>query len=198
MDVSNPIFWNNKYIKNEDSWNLNYPTPIFIKWSEKILSNNKLNICIPGCGKGYDAIYFASLGHNVFAVDFSSEATKYLKNKNIYKNLHILNVDFFKISKNYYNYFDIILEYTFFCAIDPSLRQEYSLICHKILKQNGQFIGIILPVIENNCNNPPFFVDIKDFENIFNVLFKLKNKEKSKYSIPQRLNNEILYEYIKE
>ena len=40
-------------------------------------------------------------------------------------------------------------------------------------------------IIENNSNNPPFFVDIKNFENMFNVLFKLKNKEKSKYSIPK-------------
>ena len=62
-DFNYPKYWDNKYINNEDQWDLNQPTPIFINWSKTL--KNKKKILIPGAGKGHDAIYLAQKGHDV-------------------------------------------------------------------------------------------------------------------------------------
>ena len=77
-----------KYINNEHSWDIGFPTPIFKNWSSKIDNPQNTNICIPGCGYGHDAIYLAEKGFNVHAIDFSKHATTHIikktyKNKNI-------------------------------------------------------------------------------------------------------------------
>ena len=198
-DVNTPQFWNNKYSLNEDQWDINSPTPIFKKWFTTLNKSKNLNICIPGCGKGHDALFFASKGHYVCAVDFSCKAVNFLKNKNIYNNLTILETDFFKISEKYYHTFDLIIEYTFFCAFHPRFRKKYVSLCNKLLKKRGKFVGIIFPLIKTkNKDGPPFIVDLNEFEELFTKHFQLYKKEKSNLSIKPRRNNEIFYEYIKK
>ena len=122
-DISNPSFWNNLYINNMNVWDLNTPTPIFKNWESTLnLRKKDINICIPGCGTGNDALYFAKKGYNVHAIDFSDIALHYLSESAKINNikLNIINKDFFKMDKSYHNYFDMILEYTFYCAIDIS------------------------------------------------------------------------------
>ena len=68
--ISDPLFWNLLYEQNKDKWNLKIPTPTFVEWEKKNLKNKNINICFPGCGKGSDALYFASRGYNVYAIDF--------------------------------------------------------------------------------------------------------------------------------
>ena len=141
QNISNPTFWNDLYEKKKDKWNLNSPTPPFVEWENNNKSNNNLNICIPGCGTSEDVIYFANAGYNVYAFDFSKYATDYLinKTKNLNLNINIINVDFFTIQYKYKDFFDIILEYTFFCAIYPDRRKKYIEVCSKILKNNGRY-----------------------------------------------------------
>ena len=74
LDINKSFFWNQKYTNNQDKWDLNKPTPILKNRFISFDTNNKLKICIPGCGKGHDALYLASIGHEVYAIDFSSNA----------------------------------------------------------------------------------------------------------------------------
>lgn len=199
FDINTPSFWNNKYNSNQDAWDLKSTTPIFKNWSSKLNKNKPQTICIPGCGKGYDALYLASKGHNVYAIDFSSSALSYLKRNNIYSNLTIIQSDFFNLSDEYFNYFDIIIEYTFFCAIDISKRSNYVNISKKILKSGGSFVGIIFPInYIHKDDGPPFKVDMDIFEHLFSQDFILKKKEYNNLSIKSRKNNEIFYHYVKK
>ena len=67
-------------------------------------------------------LYFYQKNHNVYAVDFSMEAISHIK-KSIEANtsLNLICEDFFKLN-NLNGKIDIILEYTFFCAINPKKR----------------------------------------------------------------------------
>ena len=199
-NVSKPSFWDDRYIKNDDTWDLNHPTPIFVNWEKNILKKNNLKICIPGCGKGHDAIYFASKGHNVYAIDFSLNALNYLKSESSKKNVvvNIIKNDFFKLDKSFYGFFDIILEYTFFCAIDPLKRKEYVNLCSKILKKNGKLIAIFIPITDNLKQNPPFFVSNNDINELFSPRFNLFKQDFSHLSIKSRKGNEIFIECIKK
>ena len=190
-DFNYPEYWDNKYINNEDQWDLNQPTPIFINWSKTL--KDKKKILIPGAGKGHDAIYLAEKGHDVYAVDYSIQATDYIRkaaqNKKV--KINVINKNLFSLNK-YYNFFDIFLEYTFYCAISPSERSRYIKESYKLLKNDGQFIGIFLPLNKNiSEGGPPFSVNIDETINKFSKYYKLLECYKSTNSIKSRVGNEI-------
>ena len=200
-DMSYPLFWNNLYSNNLDGWSLNSPTPIFVNWESKLkLTNKNINICIPGCGEGYDAIYFAQKGYNVVAIDFSDLAinklSKMCKEKKI--EINILKEDFFNIDQSYYNSFDFIIEYTFYCAIVPSKRKSYVNQCHRLLKNNGKIIGILFPFTQRKEDGPPFRVSHNELENKFTDKFVIIEKNFDSLSVNPRKNNEMFYELIKK
>ena len=192
-------FWNNKYINKTDRWDLGKITPFFIGLEKEI--QRESNLLIPGCGRGYDALYFASKMHNVHAVDFSSFATNFLstaalKNK---INIKISTEDFFKLSKKYEKYYDYIIEYTFFCAIVPSMRRAYAEKCYSLLRDHGALLGLFLPLNDQkDVNIPPFQVTVDDIYTVFEDLFKIEIIKTNIKSIPPRKNNEIFVKLIKQ
>ena len=69
-------FWEDLYLSDDATWDLEGATPIFESISKEI---NPGKICILGCGKGYDAVMFAKKKFEVTAVDFAPSAVKYVK-----------------------------------------------------------------------------------------------------------------------
>lgn len=78
--------------------------------------------------------------------------------------------DFF----NHQNQYDLIVEQTFFCALDPKLRNNYIKKIHELLKPKGKLVGLLFN-IPLNTTHPPFggneyvkqficFLEIKHFE----------------------------------
>ena len=185
-----PDYWDKKYILNESKWDIGKPTPIFVDWFQK---NKKIKkILVPGAGRGHDAFFLASRGHDVYALDFSQEAVTYMKKKanNHNININILNNDIFDVKK-YYGHFDMILEYTFFCAILPSLRIEYIKTAFNLLKNNGSFLGILFPLNKPlDEEGPPFGVPLSRTLNMFLEYFKIIDCYESPLSVKPRSGNE--------
>ena len=125
LDVSSSNFWNDCYDKNDTGWDLGGTTPIFVDWCNNL--NEKKKICIPGSGNGYDALYFADMGHQVTTIDFAEEPIKKLKKQSKINNLNIniIQKDIFDLGQEFHNKFDYIVEYTCYCAIDPKMRNKY-------------------------------------------------------------------------
>ena len=97
------------------------------------------------------------------------------------------------IHRNFFDYqdnFDIIVEQTFFCAINPKLRKKYSEKCNDLLNKNGKIIGLLFDDKLNN-EKPPFGGSKKEYKIIFKNLFNIKKMEACKNSIPQRLGREL-------
>ena len=186
-----PDFWNQKYKNNDIGWDIDAPTPIFVNWSKKIVENK--NILIPGSGKGHDAIYLSQKKHNIYAVDFSIEAINFLKIRAKELNLKINAIcqDFFKL-KDYYGKMDIILEYTFFCAIHPSLRLKYIKESSSLLREGGLFVGILLPVNKKKQDGgPPYGVCMEETIGAFSDYYDILKCEESELSIKPRMGNEV-------
>ena len=192
QECSSPAFWDSKYQNNDTGWDIGEATPIFINWSKSLEFNQK--ILVPGAGNGHDALYLASLNHEVYALDFSKNAINNIKNQASEKSIIINTIckDFFNLHKTYNNYFDVILEYTFFCAIPINKRSDYIKKIYNLLKSNGIFVGILLPVNKPlSQGGPPYGINIKrtisDFKKYFNIL----EINKSPISIPPRKDNEV-------
>ena len=197
-NVNTSIFWNNKYINDDYKWDVGYVTPLFVNIEKKL--KRKSCILFPGCGLGHDALYFASKNHYVDALDFSEYAINHLIKKSQEANIEVKTIqcDFFSLDSYYFNKYDYIIEYTFFCAIDPTRRLQYVQKCYQLLKKGGMLKGIFLPLDINTCNNPPYQVTINDIEEIFCDFFDIIVIETNINSIPRRLKNEFYIEMIKK
>ena len=198
-DVSDYKFWDQCYKDNNIGWDLGRVTPVFKKWSDNLKKKSK--ILVPGAGNGYDPLYFSNSGHDVTAVDFSNTAVKHMK-KRAKKNkvsLNIIEYNYFNLLNLYRNEFDYIIEYTFFCAIDPLNRSKYIDVSHKLLKDNGTLIGLFLPLNKQTSDGgPPFAVREKEIEAIFSKKFDMIDSCYHSLSIEARKANEKYYEFKKK
>jgi len=197
-DVSLSDFWDDCYNTNNTGWDLGEPTPIFVNWCDQL--KTKKNICVPGCGNGYDVLYFAQKGHKVTAIDFAQNPIQKIKKESRGNNLNIdiLEKDIFDVSFNFRNEFDYIIEYTFYCAIDPKMRIKYVEKMYNALKPGGEFVGIFLPFNKGlSEGGPPFGVDLAEIMDIFLKKFKLLESAKHQLSIKPRSDKEMFIRFIK-
>ena len=192
INSSMPEYWEKSYQSGEMGWDLGGPTPIFDDWIQS--QENSLSICILGAGNGWDAINFAEKGHNVTAVDFAESAIDNMQtsaqNKDIQINL--IHSDIFDLCKLFNQSFDIVLEYTCFCAIDPARRMDYVRMTNKILKPDGKLVAVLFPIDKDtNDNGPPFAVDLDSTISLFSKYFILDIKEIPSLSIERRKGREL-------
>ena len=89
-------------------------------------------------------------------------------------NLNAIKEDFFNLGDRFHNKFDYIIEYTFYCAIDPRMRSKYINIIYDLPKEGGEFVGIFLPLDKDLCEGgPPFGVNLAQTIKLFSSRFKL-------------------------
>ena len=189
--VSEPGFWNKRYLDDNIGWDIGAPTPILTNYLKENKSIGK--VCVLGCGNGHDALELARYNNDVYAVDFAKKALDNLKQSSANEKLaiNLVNEDLFNLNSHYSTFFDLVFEYTCFCAIDPSRRKEYFDVVHKILKKNGLLFAIFIP-LDKKINNegPPFGVDISQIENLIFNKFDIIKNEFSILSIRPRKNRE--------
>jgi hypothetical protein len=79
--------------------------------------------------------------------------------------LSILCEDFFTHNGSY----DLILEQTFFCAINRQLRKQYAQQMHKLLTDNGKVAGVLFD--REFEGGPPFGGNRQEYESYFKPVF---------------------------
>ena len=199
LTTSNPQYWERCYQSGEMGWDLGRATPIFDHWIKNY--RTVLNICVLGAGNGWDAINFAKRGHAVTAVDFAKSAVKNMqatvKQNNLEMDIRCTNI--FDLKKIYTNYFDVVLEYTCFCAINPSKRRDYLDVARHILKSQGEFIGLLFPIDKApEDGGPPFAVQLEPTIKLISEYFFLIKREIPSLSIKPRLGREVFVIFRKD
>jgi len=133
-------FWSQRYQNNTTGWDLGEVSPPLKKYVNQI-ADKDIKILIPGCGNGYEAEYLWKQGfQNVHVVDLAKQPLENLKKRCAdFPENHLHHGDFFAHEGEY----DLILEQTMFCAIDPVLRQNYAEKVHELLKPGGKLVGVL-------------------------------------------------------
>ena len=99
--------------------------------------------------------------------------------------------DIFDLNKIYNSYFDVVYEYTCYCAIPLERRKDYRKMVYDILCDKGIYIGILFPVGKKKSDGgPPFGVDIEDTKGKFMKYFKLLSCEDNLVSVERRVGQE--------
>jgi SAM-dependent methyltransferase len=179
-------YWNDRYFSGNTGWDIQSVSRPIKEYLEQ-LSNHNLSILIPGCGNAHDAIYANSIGFdNIHILDFADVAVRNFisKHPNFKKdNIHI--EDIFLHHKKY----DLIIEQTLFCALDPSLRINYAQKMHDMLNEGGKLVGLLFD--RDFQDGPPFGGNKEEYLNYFSPLFNIKIFEKCYNSIEPRMGSEL-------
>jgi len=184
--------WNQRYLSKNTGWDIGYVSTPLKEYFDQ-LKNKDLRILIPGCGNSHEAEYLFSIGfQNVYVLDFSKKAINNFSSRvPRFPKDNLLCEDFFNISGNY----DLIIEQTFFCAINKSKRFEYVNKIHSLLNKNGRLVGLLFNGPMND-DHPPFGGSIAEYKKLFSSLFDLKIIQSSKNSISSRNGKELFINFL--
>ena len=179
-------YWNQRYLDGETGWDLGVISPPIQAYIDQ-LSDKNLRILIPGAGSGYEAEYLYEKGFtDVHVLDFAPEAiSTFLKRNPNFPTEHTHVADFFEHSDQY----DLILEQTLFCAIDPILRQNYAQHAAALLRPGGKLVGLLFN--RTFEGGPPFGGDKAEYLPYFQAHFSEVNMEPCHNSSAPRAGTEL-------
>jgi methyl halide transferase len=163
-------YWTNRYLTEDVSWDAGSITAPLKEYINQ-LTNKNISILIPGAGNSWEAEYLFKQGfRNVVVIDISSEPLNNLRKRlPEFPESNLIEADFFKHAGQY----DLILEQTFFCAIDPSMRAAYANKMNELLKLDGHLAGVLFDA-ELNKNKPPFGGTKEEYITYFTPYFEIK------------------------
>lgn len=181
-------YWDNRYINRETGWDIGHVSTPIKEYIDQ-LTDKDMAILIPGCGNAYEAMYLVQQGFtNITLVDISPEVVNRLAEK-----LHAFNgrqlklvcADFFEMEGK----FDLILEQTFFCALDPVLRVAYASKMADLLNPSRKLVGVLFN--RDFDGGPPFGGKKEDYETLFSKHFHIITMDNCYNSIEPRKGNEV-------
>jgi hypothetical protein len=193
MKTLNKEYWENRYENNDAIWDIGHiSTPL--KEYINQLKNKDLKILIPGAGNAYELDYLIEKGFkNVFVIDYAQQPIDAIIKRNKDLEKHLICDDFFNHSETY----DLIIEQTFFCALNPNLREKYVSKTRDLLSGKGKIAGLFFnfPLTEVG---PPFGGSYDEYINLFSEKFIIKTLEPAYNSIKPRTNKELFFTFEKK
>lgn len=180
-------YWQDRYVDGETGWDIGSPsTPLKTYFDQ--LTDKDLKILVPGAGNAHEVEYLFKKGFkNVFLLDWAKQALLNFKKRNPeFPDAQLLQEDFFKHQGEY----DLIVEQTFFCAINPALRQQYAQKVNSLLNNDGKLVGLFFGR-EFDEPGPPFGGNIKEYKSYFDDNFDFWVFEECHNSIEPRKGSEL-------
>jgi hypothetical protein len=186
-------YWSERWQQGNTPWDMGSCSPPLTAYLQG-LYNKEQHILIPGAGNGYELIWLWKNGFkNARVIDIALEPLENLKSQLPLEAHHnLLHGDFFEHTDTY----DLILEQTFFCALNPELRPAYASKIQELLKSGGKLSGVLFdfPLTEKG---PPFGGSKSEYLQHFDPIFTVSKMERCYNSIKPRAGKELFFELIK-
>lgn len=189
MKKLNKEYWENRYLSQDSVWDVGKITTPLKEYIDQ-LESKTLKILIPGVGNGYELDYLISQGFtNVHVIDLADTPLANIKKRNPeFPDNHLIQGDFFQLNDT----FDLILEQTFFCALNPELRKDYATKMYELLKPEGKIFGLLFD-FPLTSEGPPFGGSKEEYLDLFSEKFNIKTLETAYNSIIPRAERELFF-----
>ncbi|KAI3975956.1 hypothetical protein MKX01_016639, partial [Papaver californicum] len=183
--------WDKCWEQGVTPWDLGQPTPVLLQLLNKE-TLPKGRVLVPGCGSvTLDVIAIANPELYVVGLELSANAIKRAREISLSspnaKCFEFIEADFFTWRPT--ELFDLIFDYTFFCAIEPRMRASWGIRMHELLKPDGELITLMFPKLNANLRKsymllnfrmsvfsklqtddrdggPPYKVSVADYEEV--------------------------------
>jgi thiopurine S-methyltransferase len=159
------------------------------------LNNKNITILIPGAGNSYETEFLFNAGFkNITVLDIARQPLINLKKRiPSFPASNLIHENFFEHKKKY----DLILEQTFFCSLNPELRDNYVKKMSELLNENGKIAGLLFDFPLND-EGPPFGGSIDEYQNRFSKYFTIKTMARCYNSIKPRQGSELFIIFEKK
>lgn len=187
------LYWEHRYENNDTAWDAGAITKPLKEYIDQ-LKNKQLKILIPGAGNGHEFDYLIQNGFtNVFVIDIAQTPIDAIKKRNPKFANQLIQTDFFEFNDT----FDLIIEQTFFCALNPTQRAKYVSKMDTLLSSKGKIAGLLFdfPLTEVG---PPFGGSKDEYIQLFSERFNIKTLEKAHNSILPRKDRELFFIFEKK
>jgi len=130
----------------------------------------------------------------VFVLDFAERAlNQFTERCPEFPKNRIICDDFF----NHESTYDLIIEQTFFSALNPDLREQFATKISDLLNPKGCYVGLFFNH-EFEQDTPPFGAKNDDYIKLFGNQFEILTFETAQHSIKPRAGREIFFIFRKK
>ncbi len=186
-DILDAEYWEARYTMGRLGWDLGHPSRALVHIIDQ-LRRRDLKILVPGAGNGYEVAYLYEKGFDqVYMVDWAeAPINNFQKRYPNFPRNQLIQADFFDLSGSY----DLILEQTFFCSLNPNQRQDYVEKMYNLLASDGLLAGVLFnaPLYDNR---PPFGGNKALYLKLFRSDFHIEKMKLCEHSDPSRLGMEL-------
>jgi len=184
-------YWNQRYQQENTPWDLGDVSPAIKHYMDR-WTDREARILIPGAGRAYEALYLHQRGFsNVYVCDWAPEAFQYLRAQAPdFPDDHLLVGDFFALDLT----IDLLIEQTFFAAIDPSRRDDYARQAATLLKPGGWLVGLLFDG-EIKRPGPPFGATRETYREHFSRYFDILELDTAQHSVDARRGMEVFVRF---
>ncbi|GAA6019180.1 hypothetical protein JCM11491_001406 [Sporobolomyces phaffii] len=144
-----------------------------LEWAA--LAANQGRALVAGCGRGYDATYFATKGIDALGIDLSQTAVDAARRhlatlSGAPTNVEFRAADFFQFEFD--RPFSLAYDFTFFCAIPPGSRQRWGERYAELIRPGGALITLEYPLDGDREGGPPFSVSEEAYDRVLSPSFE--------------------------
>ena len=184
-------YWQGRYATGRDDWDTHTITPPLRAYFDQLDVAHQPRILIPGAGRAYEAEYLRERDfQQVFVADIAPEALAALAARvPDFPADHLLLADFFALPND--PPFDLIVEQTFFCALNPALRPAYARQCAALLRPGGTLMGLLFDTDFGSVEEPPFGGSKEEYRTYFAPYFEFRHFETATNSLQPRQGREL-------
>jgi hypothetical protein len=189
----NKEYWEERYKSATTNWDIGEISTPLKAYIDQLKDKNS-RILIPGAGNAYELDYLIENGfQNVFVLDYAKHPLDAIIKRNKSLKKHLIHDNFF----NHIGTYDLIIEQTFFCALQPSLRPNYVDKMYDLLSKKGKISGLLFnfPLTKEG---PPFGGSQEEYINLFSNTFSIKTLDNAYNSIKPRVNKELFFTFEKK
>jgi hypothetical protein len=194
METLDQNYWTQRYEKGDTSWDAGSITTPLREYIDR-LKNKDIRILIPGAGNAHEAEYLVNAGFSqVHVCDLAAPPLARLKEKcPSLTSAQLIQGDFFELKGQY----DLIIEQTFFCAINPNLRANYFTKMLELLVPRGILMGLLFDDTLNT-DHPPFGGNKAEYLNHIPTTFEIVHLDPCYNSIAPRQGRELFMQLQKK
>ena len=186
MSILDTSFWTERYEKGHTGWDIGMASPPLIEFCKPLKKD--VRVLIPGAGNAYEYKALKDLGFtDVTVLDISPNPIEKLKSEFPESENDFILGDFFEHDNSY----DLILEQTFFCALEPRFRPRYVEHMHHLLRGSKGILCGVLFSREFEKQGPPFGGTKEEYHALFADSFIIEKMEPCYNSIPPRAGSEL-------